>query len=228
MGIFSRIGDVVKANINDLIDRAEDPEKMVKQIILELQQDVNQSTQALGKAMASERIAKKQYDDAVRSSADWESKAKAALAAGNQELAKKALSNKVKADEDAQKYQQMYEQISAQTQQVREQTEALKGKLAEAKSRQAMLVARSQMAKTQKNLAKTMGGVDASSALDKFDRMEEKVTQQEAEAAAFAEIAGSSASEDEKTFEQLQHDAAVDAEMQRLMAEMGQTEGSAD
>ena len=66
MGIFSRIGDLLKANINDLIDRAEDPEKMVKQIISDLQKDVQQSTQALGKAMASERIAKRQYENAVK------------------------------------------------------------------------------------------------------------------------------------------------------------------
>ena len=221
MGIFSRIGDVLKANINDLIDRAEDPEKMVKQIILELQKDVNQATQALGKAMASERIAKRQLDTAVKTSADWE--AKAALNAGEVDLAKKALSHKVKADEDVKQYQQMYDQISAQTAQVREQVEALKAKLEEAKSRQAMLVARSQMAKTQKNLAQSVGGLDSSSALDKFNRMEEKVTRQEAEAAAFAEIAGTDHAAEEKTFEQLQHDMDVDAELQRLMAEMNPT-----
>ena len=79
MGIFSRIGDVLKANINDMIDRAEDPEKMVKQIILDLQKEVSKATQALGKAMASERIAKRQYEDAVKTSSDWEMKAKAAL-----------------------------------------------------------------------------------------------------------------------------------------------------
>ena len=93
MGIFSRIGDVVKSNINDLIDRAEDPEKMVKQIILDLQKEVSNATTALGKAKASERIAKRQYDDAVKTSADWEMKAKAALNAGEVDLAKKALSN---------------------------------------------------------------------------------------------------------------------------------------
>ena len=159
MGIFSRIGDIFKANINDMIDRAEDPEKMVKQIILDLQKEVSQATQALGKAMASERIAKRQYDDAVKTSADWEMKAKSALNAGEVDLAKKALSNKVKADESVKQYQQMYEQISAQTAQVREQVEALKAKLEEAKSRQAMLVARSQMAKTQKSLAQSVGGL---------------------------------------------------------------------
>ena len=211
MGIFSRIGDVVKSNINDLIDRAEDPEKMVKQIILDLQKEVSNATTALGKAKASERIAKRQYDDAVKTSADWEMKAKAALNAGEVDLAKKALSNKVKADESVKQYQQV---------------ETLKSKLDEAKSRQAMLIARSQMAKTQKNLAQSVGGLDSSSAMDKFNRMEEKVTRQEAEAEAFAEIAGSSSTQDEKTFAELQHDMDVDAELQRLMAEMGQTDAA--
>ena len=222
MGIFSRIGDVLKANINDMIDRAEDPEKMVKQIILDLQKEVSKATQALGKAMASERIAKRQYEDAVKTSSDWE------MNAGEVDLAKKALSNKVKADENVKQYQQMYEQISAQTAQLREQVEALKSKLDEAKSRQAMLIARSQMAKTQKNLAQSVGGMDASSALDKFNRMEEKVTRQEAEAQAFSEMAGVTGSAEEKSFEQLQHDMDVDAELQRLMAEMGQTETASE
>ena len=228
MGIFSRIGDVLKANINDMIDRAEDPEKMVKQIILDLQKEVSKATQALGKAMASERIAKRQYEDAVKTSSDWEMKAKAALNAGEVDLAKKALSNKVKADENVKQYQQMYEQISAQTAQLREQVEALKSKLDEAKSRQAMLIARSQMAKTQKNLAQSVGGMDASSALDKFNRMEEKVTRQEAEAQAFSEMAGVTGSAEEKSFDQLQHDMDVDADLQRLMAEMGQTETASE
>ena len=70
MGIFSRIGDVLKANINDMIDRAEDPEKMVKQIILDLQKEVSKATQALGKAMASERIAKRQYEDCLLYTSD--------------------------------------------------------------------------------------------------------------------------------------------------------------
>lgn len=232
MGVFSRISDILKSNINDLIDRAEDPEKMVKQIILDLQKEVNKATQALGKAMARERITKQQYENAEKVSADWESKAKAALASGDVDLAKKALSNKVNADKDLENYRAMYEQISAQTSQLRNQVEQLKAKLEEAKSRQAMLVARSQMAKTQKELAQSVGGIDSSSAMDKFQRMEDQVTQQEAEAAAFAEIAGSSKSDEEKTFEQLQHDMEVDAELQKLMTEMGQstetqTEGSA-
>ena len=93
MGIFQRLSDLLKSNINDLIDKAEDPEKMVKQIIIDMQKELSNSTQALGKAVASERIAKKQYEQAAAKSADWENKAKDALSTGNEELAKKALAN---------------------------------------------------------------------------------------------------------------------------------------
>ncbi len=219
MGIFQRLSDLLKSNINDLIDRAEDPEKMVKQIIIDMQKELSKSTQAYGKAKASERLAEKQYNNALKISADWETKAKAALAAGDQELAKKALSYKVKADEDVANYKEMYEAISTQTDAIGDQVEVLKAKLEEAKSRQAMLIARSQMAETQKDLAKSMGGFDPSSSIEKFDRMEEKIVRKEAEAAAFSEIAGGN-NETVESFEKLEQDAKVDAELQRLMAEM--------
>ncbi len=225
MGIFQRIGDIFKSNVNDLIDRAEDPEKMVKQIIIDMQKELSKSTQALGKAVASERMAEKQYNDAARKSADWEAKARAALAAGNTDLAKRALQQKVKADEDTANYKQMYENISQQTDAIRTQVETLKSKLEEAKSRQAMLIARSQMADTQKNLAQSLGGIDTNSSFDKFSRMEEKVARKEAEAEAFTEIAGANglSSSEMDEFAELQANAQVDSELQRLMAEMGQT-----
>lgn len=220
MGIFQRLSDLLKSNINDLIDKAEDPEKMVKQIILDMQKELNKSTQALGKAVASERMAEKQYQNSQQISADWESKAKAALAAGNTELAKKALAKKVKADEDTASYKEMYETISKQTADIKEQVETLKSKLDEAKSRQAMLIARSQMADTQKNLAKSVGGFDASSSTEKFNRMEEKIIRKEAEADAFADISDSLNGVDKDNFDELQTKAKVDDELRRLMAEM--------
>lgn len=219
MGVFQRLSDLLKSNINDLIDRAEDPEKMVKQIIIDMQKELNKSTQAYGKAKASERLAEKQYQNAQKISADWEAKAKSALAAGDQELAKKALAKKVKADEDVANYKEMYETISNQTEAIGDQVEVLKAKLEEAKSRQAMLIARSQMADTQKNLAKSMGGMDASSSIEKFNRMEEKIVRKEAEADAFAEIAGVD-DDTVDSFEKIENDAKVDAELQRLMSEM--------
>ena len=83
-----------------------------------------------------------------------------------------------------------------------------------------MLIARSQMAETQKNLAKQTGGFDSSSAMEKFDRMEEKIMQKEAEAQAYAEIAGQENSVVDD-FEKLENDSKIDSELARLKAEMG-------
>lgn len=229
MGVFRRLSDLLKSNVNDLIDRAEDPEKMVKQVIIDMQTELTKATQNYGKAKASERLAEKKYLDAQKVSEDWESKAKAAIAAGNQELAKQALAKKVKADEDVASYKEMYESISDQTEAIGNQVEVLKAKLEEAKSRQAMLIARSQMADTKKNLAKAAGGFDGSSSVEKFKRMEEKIERKEAEADAFTEIAGADADYDlSDSFEKLESDAKVDAELQRLMAEMNGTDSSAE
>ena len=122
-------------------------------------------------------------------------------------------------------YKEMYESISAQTDAIGDQVEVLRAKLEEAKSRQAMLIARSQMAETKKNLAKAAGGFDGNSSLEKFQKMEEKIERKEAEADAFTEIAGNnlaggSGDDLRDSFEKLESDAKVDAELQRLMAEM--------
>ena len=220
MGIIARFRDIMAANINALLDKAEDPEKMVKQVIIDMQTELTKATQNYGKAKASERMAEKKYLEAKKISESWEAKAKAALSQGNQELAKQALAKKVKADEDVISYKDMYESISDQTEAIGNQVEVLKSKLEDAKSRQAMLIARSQMADTKKNLAKASGNFDASSSFEKFQRMEDKINRKEAEADAFSEIAG--ADDDViDSFAQIETDAKVDAELQRLMAEMG-------
>ena len=221
MGIFSRISDILRANINDMLDKAEDPEKLVKQIIVDMQKELTKSTQALGKAVASERSIEKKYRDACAVSHQWEQRAKAALKSGDAELAKKALASKVKADEEVANYREMYETISNQTEAIRSQVEVLKSKLQEAKSREQMLIARSQMADTTKQLAQTIGGIDTTSGFDKLSRMEEKIERKEAEAAAFSEILGAGKTEEVATFEELERSDRVDEELERLMAEMG-------
>lgn len=222
MGIFSRISDILRANINDMLDKAEDPEKLVKQIIQDMQKELTKSTQALGKAVASQRMVEKQYRNACAISTSWEQRAKAALKAGDAELAKKALASKVKADEDVSNYREMYETISNQTEAIRSQVEVLKSKMQEAKSKEAMLIARSQMADTTKELAASLGGIDTKSGFDKLSKMEERIERKEAEAAAFSEIMGGSAKTEEvQTFEELERNAKVDSELERLMAEMG-------
>lgn len=219
MAIFQRISDLFKANVNDLIDRAEDPEKMVKQIIIDMEEQVRDATQALGQAMGSERQALKQLEKAKETSAEWEAKAKMALQAGNQELAKKALANKVQVDNNVNSFQESYDRIHSQTTELRGRVEILRSKLEEARTRQNMLVARAKMADAQKSVTTTLSGTDTNSAFSKLDKMERKIEGKEAEAEAFAEISGDDTFKEDE-FKEIENANAVEAEMARLMAEM--------
>lgn len=221
MAIFSRIADILKANVNDLIDRAENPEKMVKQIIIDMEEQLTKATQALGQAMASEKQAQRQLENAKKSSQDWEQKAKMALQAGNQDLARRALESKVNIDKNIVQFQESFDQIHMQVSQMRDNVQVLRSKLDEARARQNMLIARSRMADAQKGIAISLSGANSSSAFSKLEKMERKIEGKEAEAAAFSQLAGeNTAVEDE--FADLQTNAAVDAELQRLMNEMNQ------
>ena len=200
MAIFERISDLVRANINDLIDKAEDPEKMIKQIIIDMEDQLRKSTQSLGTAMGSLNQVKKQLEGAQEQSNMWQSKAKTCLEQGNEELAKQALDNKVKQDQMVSK-------------------DVLKSKLEEARSKQAMLVARSQMADAQAQMAKTLGNMDSKSAFAKMEKMEQKIEQKESQADALSEVSGVQESENDP-FAKADHDKAVNDELEKLKKEM--------
>lgn len=220
MAIFERLSDLLKANVNDMLDKAEDPEKMVKQIIIDMDAQVNSATQALGAAMGSEKQALKQLESAKASSEDWSKKAKTALLAGNEELAKKALAQKNMVDENMVQFQAGYDSMSMQTGQLKDQVRQLKSKLEEARMKQNMLIARSKMADAQKSVSTSLNSTDSTSAFTKLDKMEEKVNAKEAEAQAFAEMAGENNSLTDE-FEALEKNAAVDDELAKLKAELG-------
>lgn len=221
MSVFQRMGDLLKSNINDLLDKAENPEKMVKQIIIDMEAQMRSATQSMGQAMASEKQAFKQLETAKKTSEEWESKAKTALQAGNQELAKKALANKVTSDGNIASFEASYQSIHAQVTELRSRVEILQSKLEEARTRQNMLIARARMADVQKNIATTVSGTDTTSAFSKLDKMERRIEGRESEAEAFAEMSGDTTfAKDE--FKELETNNAVDAELARLMEEMNQ------
>lgn len=219
MSIFERITDLVKSNINDLIDKAENPEKMVKQIIIDMEEQLRKSTQGLGTAMGSLNQLKKQLENAKEQSNIWQTKAKTCLEKGNEELAKKALENKVEQDKMVQQYQEMCSSMEIQVNEIKSQVEILKQKLEEARSKQAMLVARNQMADAKSQMAKTLGNMDSKSALAKMDKMEQKIAQKESEADAFSEISGVQDSNSDP-FDKMEKESAINEELERLKREM--------
>lgn len=219
MAIFERISDLVRANINDLIDKAENPEKMVKQIIIDMEEQVKKSTQGLGTAMGSLNQVKKQLVNAQEQSNNWQNKAKVCLEQGNEELAKQALENKVKQDKMVAQYQEMCSSMEVQVNDIKSQIDVLKQKLEEARSKQAMLVARSQMADAKSQMAKTLGNMDSKSAFAKMEKMEQKIEAKEAQAGAFSEISGIQENENDP-FAKMETENSINAELEKLKQQM--------
>jgi len=219
MAIFSRLSDLLKANINDLIDRAEDPEKMVKQIIIDMEEQLQNAVQGLGSVMASERQMLKQLEEAQSQSKLWEDRAKSALKSSNEELAKQAIDTKLKADESVNQYQKMHTDISSQLSILREQVEILKKKLNEARTRQTMLVARDTVADARKEVSSAIGDLDSSGAFAKMDKMERKIAEKEAQADAAYEISGLNAEQNDP-FANMDKQKAAEDEMARLKKEL--------
>lgn len=220
MGIFSRIGDIIRANINDLLDKAEDPVKMIKQMVIDMQEAVTKATSGLAQAMAQEKKLQRDYEKFVAMSKEWENKAIAALQANNEDLARKALVKKAEADQQAATYKQMYEQAAQTAATLKMQVEQLKAKLDEARMKESMLIARSQAAKAQKEIAKNIGTFDSSSISSKFSKFEEKILKEEAEAQAFTQLAEGNISLDEE-FKSLEKNMMVEDEIEKLKAKLG-------
>ena len=219
MAIFSRLSDILKANINDLIDRAEDPEKMVKQIIIDMEEQLQNAVQGLGSVMASERQMRKQLEEAQTQSKLWEDRAKSALRSSNEDLAKQAIDNKLKADESVNQYQKMHTDISSQLSILKEQVEILKKKLNEARTRQSILMARDTVADARKEVSSAIGDLDSSGAFAKMDKMERKIAEKEAQADAAYEISGLNAEQNDP-FANMDKQKAAEDEMARLKKEL--------
>lgn len=222
MGIFGRISDIFKSNINDALDKAEDPSKMIKLMVVEMQESISKATSGLATAMAQEKKLERDYKKHAQVAQQWEQKAMQALSAGNEDLARKALAKKADSEGQANQYKGMFDQAATTTSKLKSQVDMLKSKLNEARMKESTLQARSEAAKAQKQIAKEVGSLDFSSSFSKFDKFEEKILKQEAEAQAFTELAeGENASLDDD-FKLLEQNSAVDDDLARLRAKLNQ------
>jgi len=219
MGIFNRVADVVKANINDLLDKAEDPEKMLKQMVIEMEESINQTALAVARAIANEKTLERKIEKARKDSLDWEQKAVKALNSNREDLAKAALEKKSLESRNVTDLEPVYVQAKETAQKLRDRLSTLKSKLDEARTRQNTLIARSQAAKAEKQISQAMAGV-GSDAFSKFDKYERKVEQLEAEASAFGELADSGQRLEEE-FKMLETESSVDNELLALKQKMG-------
>lgn len=219
MGIFSRMADIFKANINDLLDKAEDPEKMIKQMVIEMEEAVNKATTAVGSAIANQKRLEKQFNENKKLAEDWQNKAVQAVNAGRDDLAAQALAKKNSYSQAAASLEPNVAEATKTAEQMKSQLMQLKAKLDEARVRQNTLIARHQAAKAKKQIAAAMSGVGGG-AFANFEKFEKKVEDVEAEADAHVELSGQNQSlEDE--FKQLTTSTTVDDELAALKAQLG-------
>jgi phage shock protein A len=217
MGLFDRISRVVKANLNDMVSNAEDPEKMLEQSILEMQEDLVQLRQGVAQAIAAQKRTEQQYNQAQNEANKWQRNAQLALQKGDENLARQALERKKSFAETANTLKTNLEGQVGQIDTLKRSLIGLESKISEAKTKKDMLKARISAAKAQEQLQSTVGRIGTSSAMAAFERMEEKVLLQEARAQSAQELAGADL---ESQFAQLEAGSDVDDELAALKAQM--------
>lgn len=224
MGIFQRLGTLIKSNINDLISKAEDPEKMLSQVLVDMKNQLVEAKKQVAVAIGDEKRLKKQWDDQIAQSKEWERKAMMAVHAGDDGLAKEALARQKEHDDLCTQFEQQWHLQKDAVDKLKDQLRNLNNKIEEAKRKKNILVARAKRAEAQRTIQSTMAGLSDTSAFDTFDRMAEKVDQLEAEAEAGTELSGELTGDTlSQKFKQLETGGAggSDLALAELKAKMG-------
>lgn len=214
--IFKRVNDIINANINDLIDRIEDPERIIKQIIREMDENILQAKEGVVTAIASEKQLFRELEGHRKDSGEWLAKAETALKADKEDLARSALARKREIDNIISTLEPAWESAKATSDRLKEQLHRLENKLEEAKRKRSTLLARQRASEARQQMDSTLErfrtGLDAQT---RFDRMEDKVEAMEARTEALAEL-NDDASALEKEFMALETDADVETELEAL------------
>lgn len=229
MGIFDRFRRVVKSNLNQMISKAEDPEKMLNQLIVDMNEQLVESKKSVASAIADEKRLERQANEHRRKSEEWEKRAVLALKAADKEperkshyedLAKKALAQKKECDVTAEKYNEQYEAQHDSVEKLKGALQGLQQRIEEAQRKKNLLIARARRAEAQKKIQDQISGLSDTSAFDAFEKMASRVDQIEAEADAIGEIEGPDSSSIENEFAKLESGGSDDAMLEDLRKKM--------
>ena len=188
MGIFSRLAQLIRSNLNDLISRSEDPEKMLNQVVLDMNNQLVEAKKQVAASIADEKRLAKQFEQEAANSAEWERRAMMALRAGNEELAKEALARKREHDELATTYKEQWTKQKTAVDQLKKALRLLNDKIEEAKRKKNILIARAKRAEAHKRIQETMSSISDKSAFETFERMAEQIEHEERRLIAAAEV----------------------------------------
>ncbi|MEN9934000.1 MAG: hypothetical protein RLZZ387_579 [Chloroflexota bacterium] len=219
MSIFGRIRDLLSANINAMLDSAEDPEKMANEYLRQLANEENQVKESVAQAMADSTRLNRLEAQYMGETESWQRKAEAALKAGDEALAKAALSRKVQANKLFSEYTQQSDAQEEQVVKLQEALVSLQTRIAETRAKRDLIIAKKNRAQTQEAIQRTVRQASSISALDKLDQLEQRVDERLDRAEAMAKLEGDTL---ENKFRDLERDSEVDAELEELKRRMGQ------
>ena len=225
MGIFDRFSSLLKSNINDLISKAEDPEKMLTQILVDMRGQLVKAKQQVASAIADEKRLRDQADAEFKQAQDWERRAMLAIQEGRDDLAKQALVRQAEHSGHGEQLAATWEQHKLETDKLKNQLRDLNDKIEEAKRKKNLLIARQRRAQAQQRIAETMSSLSEKSAFEAFARMEERIEQNERQLKASVEIeeefTGDRLSQDFKQLERGAVAGSVDTQLLALKQKMG-------
>jgi phage shock protein A len=219
MGIFSRISDIFTANLNALLDRAENPELMLSQMIREMEDGLAQARRYAAVAIAAENRLRRDRDDNQGRVEQWKARAREALAAGQEELAWRALAQKQEHEVLARSLNEEHAEAVQAAQSARTALEALEARLAEARRKQRVLVARHRTAQVRVEVYRHLdvGRLNFGASQARFDRLADRLSQRVEELAAEAELCDLSGLEAE--FSDLERRVAIEQELEAMKRE---------
>ena len=216
MGIFKRISDIISANLNDLTEQFEDPEKMLKQAVREMEESIAEVTQQTAKAMANQKTMARELQRNRAQCEQWQDRAAKAVEAGDDDLARKALARKNEHQKVADALEDQLEAARQAATTLKRELAAMKAKLAEAQRNLTTLSARKRAADFRKKMdqqAASMSTEVDDCGFAKFDRLKSKVERAEAEAEAMAELRGAQAGGTAEDIQIPDEELEIDAEL---------------
>jgi phage shock protein A len=213
MGLLERVGTLIRANVNDLVDRAENPSKMIKQVILDMENQLLQLKTQVAISIADEHMLEKKEQENADKASEWLRKAELAVDKGQDDLARSALERHMSADRTKASFHQQIEDQRAQVTTLKAALGKLEQKLAEAQAKSDMLIAQHRRARALGNASEAQMAIGGQSAIRTFERMKHKVRTEEAVSQAKAELVGDDVDD---RFAQLERDD----EVSRLLAEL--------
>lgn len=218
MSFFGRIKDIFSASVNDMLDAAEDPEKMANEYLRQLNDQYYKIKTQVATAMADEDRLQRKLVEAQSEVEKYHTMAETSLRAGKEDLARRALQRKAQAQKLATQYQAQFQVQSEQVDQLQDALANIETKMGETKARRDLIIAKKNRAKTQESLLATVQKVGRASVSDKLDRLEDQVDDQLAKADAMAKLETGTL---DNQFRELEMQSGVDSEMEEMKRKLG-------